>query len=84
MSKLAGKDGPHGRSNALAPPVKSATTERALLTSANMCPAEDNRDGAHDELSEQIANSRCRVSVMHLSRVLETICSGKAKHCTHT
>ena len=60
MSKLAGKDGQHGRSDAVAMPVKPATTERALV---NMYAAEDTLDCGYDELSVQIVDSRSRVSV---------------------
>ncbi len=63
MSKLAGKDSQHVRGNASTVPVKPTTTERTLLTATNMCAVEDESDCGHDELSEQIANSRCRVSL---------------------
>jgi hypothetical protein len=69
MSKLAGKNGQHVRGNSPAVPVKPITTERTVVT--NMCAAEDRSDCGQDELSEQIANSRSRVSLrLHISTLI--------------
>lgn len=61
MSKLAGKDGQHIREKFPVIPMKPIATGRPVITqSARIC--EDRNDCDQDELSEQIANSRSRVS----------------------
>ena len=61
MSKLDDMDGQHIRDNSSAMPVKHVvTTGRPLRTAMTICGAEEDCD--QDGLSEQIANSRSRVS----------------------
>ena len=62
MSKLTSKDTQpiHGNSPGL--PVKPKTAERSVFPATNICDAEDGSDCGQDELTEQIANSRSRVS----------------------
>lgn len=59
MSKLTGKDAQRTRGNSPALPVKPRTAERPVLPA--ICDAEDRSD--QDELTQQIANSRSRVSL---------------------
>ena len=68
MSKWTGEDGPQfhdDAGNVLTVPVKAVTSERTVVTTKNIC-ATDDSDRVQDELSEQIANSRSRVSLANI------------------
>ena len=67
MSKLTGKNAQRTRGNSPALPVKAKTAERAVLPA--ICDAEERGD--QDELTQQIANSRSRVSLKHV-RLIHT------------
>lgn len=66
MSKLTGKDAQPIRGNSPSLPIKPKTAERTVLPAMNICDVEDSSDCGQDELTEQIASSRSRVSLKHV------------------